>query len=55
MEVWGASGEAAEDRSLDLTDMSELAVNQGWPRSVVVLQLLLGCPLTSWHTVICGR
>ena len=29
MEVWGTGGEAAEDRSLDLADMGELAINQG--------------------------
>jgi hypothetical protein len=30
MEVRGAGGESAQDRSLDLADMSELAVDQGW-------------------------
>ena len=29
MEVWGAGGEATEDRALDLADMGELAVDQG--------------------------
>jgi hypothetical protein len=56
MEVRGAGGETTQDRPLDLANVVEFAIDQSGPRSLVVLQLLVGRPVTGsvLHTVMFG-
>jgi hypothetical protein len=57
MEIGGAPRQAAENRAFDLPHVVDLPSIKAWPRSVVVLQLLVGTPVVAsfLHTVISGR